>query len=91
MRPTNAQILEGRDEVLEHLGISLVDWETFGPDDRRRLLRDATHDSTDLAAARTVIDATDIYPGVDRIVWFIFWTGLVAGVPHRRADYALEA
>lgn len=91
MRPTNAQILEGRDEALEHLGISLVDWETSGPDDRRRLLRDATHDSTDLAAARTVIDATAIRPGLDSVVWWIFWTGLVTAVPRRRADYALQA
>ena len=91
MRPTNAQILEGRDEALEHLGISLVDWETSGPDDRRRLLRDATHDSTDLAAARTVIDATAMRPGLDCILWWNFWARLVAAVPRRRADYALQA
>lgn len=91
MRPTNAQILEGRDEALEHLGISLVDWETSGPDKRRRLLEGATHNSTDLAAARTVIDATAIRPGLDSILWWIFWTGLVAAVPRRRADYTLQA
>lgn len=91
MTPTNAQILEGRDEALEYLGINLVDWETSGPYDRRRLLEGATHDSTDLAAARTVIDATAIRPGLDNLLWRIFWSGLVAQVPHRRADYALQA
>ena len=30
-------------------------------------------------------------PGLDGILWRIFWTGLVAQVPHRRADYALQA
>ena len=37
------------------------------------------------------IDATAIRPGLDSVVWWIFWTGLVAAVPRRRADYALEA
>ena len=92
MRPTNAQILEGRDEALEHLGISLVDWEVSTPAERRHLVREATHTSTDIAAAETVIDAT-IHGATlkDAVDWFFFRIGVILRKPPAQTDYALQA
>lgn len=84
MRPTNAQILEGRDEALEHLGISLVDWEVSGPDSRRHFLRYSTHDELDLAATQTVVEATAFPAGAsERNVWINFLVSLADEVKRR--------
>lgn len=56
MNPTRAQLIEGRDEALDHLGIDALAWERRAHETRRRglVVKVATGGPTTKAAARTV-------------------------------------
>lgn len=54
MRPTNAQILEGRDEALEHLHIDTRLWDDLSPRAQREVLLSRVGDATSYAATRSL-------------------------------------
>ena len=94
MNPTNQQLIEGRDEALDHLGITTTEWEQMPHDTRRNRMRfEAARSTTHKAAAQTVAiseEALSTSP-LGAILWR--WTGLLVGMtePLRQTDYALQA
>lgn len=94
MTPTHDQIIEGRDEALDHLGITTTEWERMSHDKRRNRMRfEAARSTTHKAAARTVANSEEVLSTstTGAILWR--WTGLLVGVtePLRQTDYALQA
>ena len=92
--PTPAQIAEGRDEALDHLGIDPRAWDQLPSETQRVLLAArARTGETNRAAVITVAAAERDLAGIgNRIAWA---TWLIARLlvtptrPDRRSDYSL--
>ena len=92
--PTTAQIAEGRDEALEHLGISPRAWDRLPAETQRiRLAARARTGETSRASVITVAMAERDLAGIgNRITWatWLFALLLVTPTrPDRRSDYSL--
>lgn len=94
MTPTREQITEGRDEALEHLGLSVRLWETLSHDTRRNRMRyEAARSGTSRSAAMTVATAErDLAVSA----WgALRWHGTAIQIgltePLRQSDFTLQA
>ena len=93
-RPTPAQIAEGRDEALDHLGIDPRAWGRLpGATQRARLASLARTGETNRAAVVTVASAErDLAAISNQIVWSRWLLALLLVTPtrpDRRSDYSL--
>ena len=89
-----AQIIEGRNEALDHLGINPEQWERLAHGTRRNRTRlEAARSATSKAAALTVAIAeeriSDSPLGV--IKWHFTAVQIGLTEPLRQTDYALQA
>ena len=94
MTPTHDQIIEGRNEALDHLGINPEQWERLAHATRRNRTRlEAARSATSKAAALTVAIAeeriSDSPLGVAK--WHVTATQIGWTEPLRQTDYALQA
>ena len=92
--PTPAQIAEGRDEALDHLGIDPRAWDRLpGATQRARLASLARTGETNRAAVVTVASAErDLAAISNQIVWSRWLLALLLVTPtrpDRRSDYSL--
>ena len=92
--PTPAQIAEGRDEALDHLGIDPQAWDRLpGERQRARLAPLARTGETNRAAVVTVAMAERDLAGIgNRITWATWLFALLFVTPtrpDRRSDYSL--
>ena len=92
--PTPAQIAEGRDEALDHLGIDPRAWDRLPCETQRaRLAPLARTGETNRAAVVTVASAErDLAAISNRIVWSTWLIALLFVTPtrpDRRSDYSL--
>lgn len=93
-KPTHDQIIEGRDEALDHLGIKTTEWERMPHDKRRNRMRfEAARSTTHKAAAQTVAISEEALSTSPLGSWL--WLGVNFQVlvtePLRQTDYALQA
>ena len=92
--PTPAQIAEGRDEALVHLGIDPRAWDRLPVERQRaRLAPLARTGETNRAAVVTVASAErDLAAIANQIVWSTWLIALLLVTPtrpDRRSDYSL--
>ena len=92
--PTPAQIAEGRDEALDHLGIDPQAWDRLPSERQRaRLASLARTGETNRAAVVTVASAErDLAAVSNRTVWAAWLLALLLVTPtrpDRRSDYSL--
>lgn len=93
MTPTREQIIEGRDEALEHLHIRPSEWEQMSHEKRRnRALFEARRSPLSLAAARTVAHAErSLAAGIGGLPWHTALLSMAWINPLRASDYTLQA
>lgn len=93
MTPTREQIIEGRDEALEHLHIRPSEWEQMSHEKRRnRVVLEAHSTPLNKVAAMTVADAERaLAAGLGGIPWHatVMTIGFIN--PLRASDYTLQA
>ena len=92
--PTPAQIAEGRDEALDHLGIDPRAWDRLpGETQRARLAPLARTGETNRAAVVTVASAERDLAAIGvRLTWSTWLLALLLVTPtrpDRRSDYSL--
>lgn len=93
MTPTREQIIEGRDEALEHLHIRPSEWEQMSHEKRRnRVVFEAHATPANRAAAITVADAERALGlGVGPLQWHFTLMTMAWINPLRASDYILQA
>lgn len=93
MTPTREQIIEGRDEALEHLHIRPSEWEQMSHEKRRnRVVFEAHSTPLNRVAAMTIADAERaLASGLGFMPWHV--TVVMIGLinPLRASDHTLQA
>lgn len=92
-KPTRDQIIEGRDEALEHLGLVPVLWARRDVSNQRAVLMDGVLGSVSRAAALTVAIAEDDLTAspIARLGWLWLAVKLNVASEPRQSDYTLQA